>query len=214
MKEIENENFLNDFEKKLKKFFKCCQFMNQCFYTSDDLSTFIYHLQSKHLNCEIFCVYCYQTHYEWQSTFSSPYELVLHMIYYHPFRIFQCNLCLFRAPSTTHIHFHQANYHGSQYRLTKTKQTTQLKTCKIIVCKQIVFGPFPHYSIFLENFIVNKFKNDSESFHCFYCQFKSQDELLTCFHVCQFHTDECLCILYSNKNELFSAEENFQKVEN
>jgi len=210
---IENDHFLTKVEKKLQKFFKCCQFMDHCFYSSDDEKNFVFHLQTKHTDCKLFCVYCYYSNFECHPTFRSPEELANHIIYCHSFRLFQCSFCLFRAPTITHIHLHQANFHGYQYFSTKNQHSTQLKTCKIIVCKQVVFGPKPDHTVFLQLLKVDKLQSESSKFQCTYCQFNSEDEVFTFQHVCQSHTDYSLCIYNKTIDSLFALDHSFHSFE-
>ncbi|XP_074598465.1 uncharacterized protein LOC141853123 [Brevipalpus obovatus] len=196
---IEGDVNLSIIERKLKIFFKCCFFRGQkCFYTTNETSNFLLHMQKKHQDSSsLFCFYCYNdgndTHFDEVS------DLIDHSLIEHSLRRYQCNLCFYRASSKTHVLLHQANTHGDKFRATMKGTSSEM--CKVLVCPQLVAAANPGPITYWKNFrkkCTTDLSDDENShgnyYRCLYCDFRASSDHSVFAHVSKCHCDYPLVI--------------------
>ena len=102
--DYKSTELLTKSEKQLSKFFKCCSKESidsneKCFWSSNDVNQFKKHIQTSHKS--VVCGYCLSDKPSTEEIASFAAEdadqLIEHLIGIHGQRIFQCNICQFRA---------------------------------------------------------------------------------------------------------------------
>jgi hypothetical protein len=194
--EINSETNQSLVDKKFCDFFKCTKnFINtenrdqnngKCFATRNTELLFTKHLNEKHPNEELFCIYCYPEVND-RTTVKKNYNhryLVKHMIKRHRFRRYQCNQCLYRALTEDHLNIHQSLTHESN---------SDQKVCKIFKCLPISGeNSVPNLYYYYNRYKTERFNTDGKNetlFQCLYCDFMNEDLKQVINHCVDKHLD-------------------------
>lgn len=111
----ELELLLTEKEKKLAKFFKCPFKDENCFFTTDLVKRFLKHMKLHQNHKEFKCIYCdliIKQNNDSKEEFIANY--IAHINDNHFQRIFQCNLCIYRAIKWEYVLIHQIICHPEQ----------------------------------------------------------------------------------------------------
>lgn len=178
-------------EKMLVHFFKCTKFRSQCYWSGDSCSEFIEHTRSRHPEGEIWCIYCSLPHEDQKVMYKTGKALADHIITAHGFRIYQCNLCVYRAAYLEHLELHHATYHNSSYlnAIENPELAYTASQSRIYKCSQIYFGPKPNEDIFYLTKRAAKINSGTGKYQCFYCNFMDLERYRVYLHISKVHPD-------------------------
>jgi hypothetical protein len=194
--EINSETNQSLVDKKFCDFFKCTKNLinsenrdqnnGKCFATRNTQLLFTKHLNEKHPNEELFCIYCYPEVND-RTTVKKNYNhryLVKHMFKRHRFRRYQCNQCLYRALTEDHLNIHQSLTHESN---------SDQNVCKIFKCLPINGeNSVPNLYYYYNRYKTERFNTDGKNetlFQCLYCDFMNEDLKQVINHCVDKHLD-------------------------
>ncbi|CAG2167746.1 unnamed protein product [Oppiella nova] len=213
---------LND--RHLSKFFKCLPELtadegndrqNRCFYSTNDGQEFCRHSQECHQH--VLCIYCRidgkvdDKDVEVFATTDTD-RLVDHMIQTHGKRVHQCNQCLYRAISATHVQMHQISCHTQTWADHNANLTIDAldelreDICKIIVCKESDLGPDVDPIHVITNY-APKLDTDLDDDHsyCLYCGFHTAEVADVLIHCVDRHPDFAIDIYSADKENRYAV---------
>ncbi|KAI1293506.1 hypothetical protein HDE_06321 [Halotydeus destructor] len=181
---------------KLCHFFKCTYDFKQCYWTGNGYDMYMRHMKNKHGDAKYFCYMC-EAPEKKNKIMMEREELFDHIVYNHGFRVFQCNLCLYRAARITHVEIHHCTNHPENYdAAVENKKDFVGVPSAVVICERTVCGPHPNEEVFFLHYRslrVNK-QLKFPHYQCLYCEFVAVEQLDVFQHIAESHRDFPLCL--------------------
>lgn len=145
----------------------------------------------------VICVYCDDIRDPAAKKRSIPDHLT-HTNYVHPFRIYQCSLCLYRAARIVNVKLHQSFFHSGN------------ANAAIIVCRRVIEGPHLNEDMFFQVWRTGRLNKNKGRFQCLYCSYMNADQALVYAHCSRTHPDYMQCA-YDDKDSAKLAHNRFNE---
>ncbi|XP_054165968.1 uncharacterized protein LOC128963482 [Oppia nitens] len=198
-------------ELRLRRWFKCTRFEDKCFATRNGSQQFIQHLVDKHNDHKLFCLYCSPISGSDSKNYFLHEDLVEHIRSEHCYRLFQCNLCLYRSITADHIVIHQQSVHSRNFEETiatniNNEEQPQLngdehkvsvngddksviKECKILECTQLAETEVPDVDYFYHKYRYKRLNSELNAHQCLYCPYMDTNKEELYAHSVAAHPD-------------------------